>query len=55
MDPPFRIICVCVWCVGAVGLSSEVQQHLELGRKLLQEGKLSESLLHYDQAVGEKL
>ena len=39
--------------LGALGLSSQVEKHLEMGKKLLQEGKLSESLLHYDKAVGE--
>lgn len=33
-------------------MSSDVEKHLELGKKLLKEGKLSESLFHYSKAVG---
>lgn len=31
----------------------EIDKHLQLGKKYLQEGQLSEALFHYSAAVGE--
>lgn len=36
-----------------IGDQNEVEKHLAEGKKLLQEGQLSEALYHYAAAVGE--
>ena len=36
-----------------VGDQSEVEKHLAEGKKLLQEGQLSDALYHYAAAVGK--
>lgn len=42
-------------CVlGVLGATpAEIEQHLEMGRKLLAAGQLAEALSHYHSAVGE--
>lgn len=39
--------------LGAEGLNAEVEQHLEMGKKLLAAGQLADALSHYHAAVGE--
>lgn len=43
-------------CISGVLGSSpvEIEQHLEMGRKLLAAGQLAEALSHYHSAVGEQ-
>ena len=38
-----------------MGDQREVEKHLEDGKRLLQEGQLSEAVYHYSAAVGELL
>lgn len=39
---------------GVLGASqAEIEQHLEMGRKLLAAGQLAEALSHYHSAVGK--
>ncbi len=38
---------------GVLGDKADIDKHLQLGKKNLQEGQLSEALFHYSAAVGE--
>lgn len=40
------------WTAVVMGGQSEVEKHLSEGKRLLQEGQLSDALYHYAAAVG---
>ena len=46
--------CHCI-ALAVLGGNGEVENHLQLGKKYLQEGQLSEALYHYSAAVGESV
>ena len=41
--------------IAVLGDETSVDQHLELGKKFLQEGQLSDALYHYSAAIGMAL
>lgn len=43
----------CFACFAVLGDQIDVNTHLELGKKFLQEGQLSEALTHYSAACGK--
>jgi len=46
--------CVIRYFSGVLGATPvEIEQHLEMGRKLLAAGQLAEALSHYHSAVGK--
>ncbi len=49
-----RVLKVLV-CSTVLSDEGDVQNHLELGKKFLQEGQLSEALMHYSAACGKKV
>lgn len=44
---------IIIITIGVLGGNSEVEQHLEMGRKFLQEGNLADALNHYNMAVSK--
>ena len=42
-----------LFSTAVLGDQTSVEQHLELGKKYLQEGQLSDALHHYSAAIGE--
>ena len=44
---------MCYFCPLALSDKVDIDNHLELGKKFLQEGQLSEALMHYTAACGK--
>ena len=47
-----KVICTILIINLGAWSSDEVKQHLEMGKKFLQEGNLADALQHYNMAVG---